>query len=236
MERPFAGGLERQLIRRRVGTMGLIRSGKKGGTSRSQFEAEALVHMDSIYSSALYMTKNERDAEDLTQDTFLKAFRNFHQYKPGTNCRAWLFRIMVNTFLNKNRRKTREMSFLDEVEVNDPNASMVTEGSAHLLDPEAGYLHQLFSDTVKSALEGIPADFRTAVVLADLQDFSYKEIADIMDCPVGTVMSRIFRGRRLLQKRLRDYAVDQGIVEDETSNSEVVSMDDFKKRRVGGQS
>lgn len=215
--------------------MGFIRRRTQKPGVKTRFETEALVHMDSIYNSALYMTKNERDAEDLTQETFLKAFRHFEQYQAGTNCRAWLFRIMVNTFLNKNRRSVRELSFLDEVDTSESHVGAVKEGSFHLLDPEQGYLHQMFSDTVKDAIESLPPDFRTAVVLADLQDFSYKEIAEIMECPVGTVMSRIFRGRRMLRDRLRGYAAERGIVSEATEAAEdVVSMSAFRQRRAAG--
>jgi RNA polymerase sigma-70 factor (ECF subfamily) len=194
------------------------------------FESEALSHLDSIYNSALYLTRNERDAEDLAQDTFLKAFRHFEQFQPGTNCRAWLFRIMVNTFLNRTRKSVRELSFIEEIETTEPSAATVRDGASHMLDPESGYLQQMFSETVREAIESLPADFRTAVVLADLQDFSYKEIAEIMNCPVGTVMSRIFRGRRLLQSRLRGYAAEHGIGNQE-SEPEVVSMSEFRQRQ-----
>jgi RNA polymerase sigma-70 factor (ECF subfamily) len=217
--------------------MGLISWKSKSRKAKTEFEREALVHMDAIYSSALYMTRNERDAEDLTQETFYKAFRNFHQFQVGTNCKAWLFRIMVNTFLNKSRRGVREMTFLDDIEIADADATILSEQSAHLLSPEAGYLATMFSETVRTALESVPADFRTAVVLADLQDFSYKDIAEIMDCPVGTVMSRIFRGRRLLQKKLQDYAVQQGIVaapaeSDSAADEErPTSLEEFRRKK-----
>lgn len=211
------------------------------GKARTRFEEEAMVHMDAIYGSALYLTRNERDAEDLTQETFLKAFRHFDKYEQGTNCRAWLFRIMTNTFLNKTRRPVREMSFLEEVDTHDRDTG-ASEHSAHLLDPEAGFLSRMFGDQVKQALESLPPDFRTAVVLADLQDFSYKEIADIMDCPVGTVMSRIFRGRRLLQKQLFDYAQQQGVITGsfvaelpETTRDGAISLSEYRQKKTATQ-
>lgn len=221
-----------------------------GSSSRKQstqtdFEKEALPHLNALYSAAYYMTRNERDAEDLVQETFLKAFRHFDKYEIGTNCKAWLFRILTNTFLNKNRRSVREMSFLDEVEVGDSADAVATrESSAHMLDPEASFVSRMMSDTVREALESVPPDFRMAVILADLQDFSYKEIAEVMDCPVGTVMSRIYRGRRILQKKLLDYAIQSGVVspppasETSTTTSKdtqaPTSLDAWRERKAAG--
>lgn len=209
--------------------------------ARTQFEMEALPHLDTLYSAACYLTRNDRDAEDLVQETFLKAFRHFDKYEANTNCKAWLFRILTNTFLNKNRRSVREMSFLDEVEVTETEGVTHRESSAHLLDPEAGFISRMFSDTVREALDKLPPDFRMAVILADLQDFSYKEIADVMDCPVGTVMSRIYRGRRLLQKQLLDYAVETGIVaaapepKDDEAESAPTSLEAYRAKKAAGQ-
>jgi RNA polymerase sigma-70 factor (ECF subfamily) len=213
--------------------------GSRRKAARTQFEKEALPHLDALYSAACYMTRHERDAEDLVQETFLKAFRHFDKYQPGTNCKAWLFRILTNTFLNKNRRSVREMSFLDEVDVGDTDGMSPREATAHLLDPEAGFMSRVVSDTVREALESLPPDFRMAVILADLQDFSYKEIAEVMDCPVGTVMSRIYRGRRLLQKKLLGYAVATGIVTappegDATTLPEPTSIEAWRERKAAG--
>lgn len=212
--------------------------------AQSQFEQEALPHMDALFSAAYYMTRNEKDAEDLVQETFLKAFRHFDKYEPGTNCKAWLFRILTNTFLNKNRRSVRELSFIDEVEVGDQADAVATrDASAHLLDPEASFVSRMMSSTVREALESVPPDFRMAVILADLQDFSYKEIAEVMDCPVGTVMSRIYRGRRLLQKKLLDYAIQSGVIAppeaegpaEEAQESEApTSLLAYRARRAAG--
>jgi RNA polymerase sigma-70 factor (ECF subfamily) len=169
---------------------GWNRSGEDGGKG-TDFEREALVHMDALYRSALYMTRSSEQAEDLVQETYLKAFRAFDRYKRGTNCRAWLFRILTNTFLNTKRRKIRDVAFLDEVDTDQATASPMQPGGAHRFNPEKALEFSDLSGTVKEALASVPADFRTAVVLADMQDFSYKEIAEIMECPVGTVMSRI---------------------------------------------
>ncbi len=212
--------------------MGWMKFGRKGRKQRAQFESEALVHIDDLYSSAVYLTRDRDEAEDLVQDTMLKAYRNFHRYEPGTNCRAWLFRIMVNTFLNERRRRKRQVEFADDVDPDGADVADWLDGSAHRLDPERRVVSTMFSSTVRKALDALPPEFRSAVVLSDLHDFSYKEIAEIMDCPVGTVMSRIHRGRRLLQKQLFEYAQEQGIIEvpSEVSDGEVVSLETWRAR------
>ena len=191
--------------------------------------------MDALYNSALYMTRDARDAEDLVQETFIKAYRFFHRYQSGTNCKAWLFRIMTNTHINRNRGKKRELSFIENVDSEASLGDPVWENSAWYKDPEQGYLHQLMHDEVKTALESVPEDYRTVVVLADLQDFAYKEIADILECPIGTVMSRLHRGRKILQKKLRRYAMATGVLpaaEDGGAELEQPSsILEFKKRK-----
>lgn len=171
-------------------------------------------HLDALHQYGLYLTKNRRDAEDLTQDSFLKAYRFFDRYEPGTNCKAWLFRIMTNTFLNKNRRNVKEFAYIENVDTGDaagvPSAG---ERSAFYRDPERDLLSHTVHDKVKRALDDLPADFRTVVLLADLQDFTYREIAEVMDCPVGTVMSRLFRARKALQKKLYEYALSEGYIQ-----------------------
>jgi len=169
-------------------------------------------HLDSLYATGLRMTRDPRDAEDLVQDTMLTAFRFFHRFEPGTNCKAWLFKILTNTFINKYRKRTREREVRDLVEKDETPSLMSEDVAEKSRDPELAILSALVSDDVKRALDGVPYDYRLAVVLCDLEEFTYKEIADIMDCPVGTVMSRLHRGRRLLQKSLREYAIEQGIV------------------------
>ena len=182
----------------------------RGG--RDSFEQQAMGHLDSLYATGLRMTRDPRDAEDLVQDTMLTAYRFFHRFEPGTNCKAWLFKILTSTFLNKYRKKVREREARDVIDQEETPSLMSEDVAVASKDPEGQLVGNLLSDDVKRALEAVPYDYRMAVVLCDLQDFSYKEIADIMDCPVGTVMSRLHRGRRLLQKALRDYAVRQGIV------------------------
>jgi RNA polymerase sigma-70 factor (ECF subfamily) len=190
--------------------------------TRRDFESLALGHINPLYSAALRLTKNDRDAEDLVQDTFLRAFRFFDKFERGTNMKAWLFKILTNTFINRYRRRVKERSVVEgaarESASNGTAQGFValdaTETSAN---PEQYLFDRLLSDDVLHAIDGLPIDFRLVVILADLQEFSYKEIAEILDCPVGTVMSRLYRGRKLLQKQLLGYAIDQGVVHGEAA-------------------
>lgn len=183
----------------------------------AQFEETALVYIDELYASALRYTKNEKDAEDLVQETYLKAFTNFHRFEQGTNCRAWLFTILTNTFINRFRRKKKEREILNADDLRPIRQNFHNVEAAEFYnDPERGALNRRFSASVKEALEGLPDEFRMVVVLADLNDFSYKEIAHILDCPVGTVMSRLFRGRKLMRTQLVEIAYDRGIIKDKT--------------------
>jgi RNA polymerase sigma-70 factor (ECF subfamily) len=178
------------------------------------FETEALSFLDALYRTALRMTRSEAEAEDLVQETYIRAFRFRHQFTPGTNLKAWLFRILTNTFINQYRRKAARP---DETELDDVEESIlyrhmrdVSPGSASP-DPEAELIDNTLSSEVKDALEALPEKFRTTLLL-DVEGFSYKEIAEVLDIPIGTVMSRLHRGRKFLQKRLYDVARDRGIV------------------------
>jgi RNA polymerase sigma-70 factor (ECF subfamily) len=187
----------------------------KSRPSRADFEREAMPHMPALYAAALRMTRNERDAEDLVQDAMLRAYRFFDTFEAGTNCKAWLFRILTNAFCNRYREREREMEILNEAESSDANVEQFLGGAAgSTRDTESALLGQMISADVERALAAVPEDFRMAVILADLEDFSYKEIAEIMNCPAGTVMSRLYRGRKILQGLLHQYAVDQGIIPD----------------------
>jgi RNA polymerase sigma-70 factor (ECF subfamily) len=178
----------------------------------ARFEAEALVYVDQLYSAALRMTRNPTDAEDLVQETIVKAFAAFHQYRPGTNLKAWLYRILTNTFINTYRKKQREpQQSGDEVE-DWQLARAASHTSGGLRSAEAEALDALPDDDVKAALASIGEDFRMAVYLADVEGFSYKEIAEIMGTPIGTVMSRLHRGRHQLRELLTDYARERGLV------------------------
>ena len=178
------------------------------------FETEALAFLDALYRTGLRMTRSEAEAEDLVQETYIKAFRHRDQFTPGTNLKAWLFRILTNTFINQYRRKaTRpETTVLDDVEESILYRHMrnVSPGSSSP-DPEAELIDNTLSSEVREALEALPEKFRTSVLL-DVEGFSYKEIAQMLDIPIGTVMSRLHRGRKFLQKRLYDVARDRGIV------------------------
>jgi RNA polymerase sigma-70 factor, ECF subfamily len=178
------------------------------------FESEALSFIDALYRTGLRMTRSEAEAEDLVQETYIRAFRFRHQYTPGTNMKAWLFRILTNTFINQYRRKAArpQTTELDDVEESILYRQMrdVSPGSASP-DPEAELIDSTLSSEVKEALEALPEKFRTTVLL-DVEGFSYKEIAEMLDIPIGTVMSRLHRGRKFLQKRLYDVARDRGIV------------------------
>jgi RNA polymerase sigma-70 factor (ECF subfamily) len=201
--------------------------------ARESFEAEALVHMGVLYNAALYMTRDPARAEDIVQETLLKAFRFWHRYEPGTHCKAWLFRILTNTFINRSRRKTPVIDSLDASERECSGVSLA-EQSAFYESPEASYFAGLFPEDVRAAVESLPELFRVPVVLADLQDFSYKEIADIMGCPVGTVMSRLFRGRRRLQEVLFGRAVELGIIPraEACDGSGALSLDAWRARKA----
>ena len=207
--------------------------------SRREFEALALPHLDGLYAAALRLTKNPRDAEDLVQDAVLRAFRFFDKFERGTNIKAWLYKILTNTFINRYRRNTKERNIVED-ERDSVQDRLVSRDSADAAEnPERAYLDRMLSDDVLKALDSVPVDFRLAVILADLQDFSYKEIADILDVPVGTVMSRLFRGRRILQKQLAEYAVASGVLQTTkvgASIAEGESIDLEEWRRKHGRS
>jgi len=184
------------------------------GDLEERFEREALPMLPGMYSAAYRLTRNAADAEDLVQETFLRAYRGFHQFQPGTNLKAWLYRILTNTFINSYRKKQRQPQTISDDEIEDwyLYSKMAEEG----LEPsaETSVIESLPDEDVQEALSSLPPQFRIAVLLADVEGFSYKEIAEITGVPIGTVMSRLHRGRKALEKRLWDVVRERGLVKD----------------------
>ena len=181
----------------------------------ARFERDAVPYLNQLYGAAMRLTRNPQDAEDLVQETFAKAFSAFHQFQPGTNLKAWLYRILNNTFISNYRKKQRRPLQTDAGEVEDwQEYRASTHHSTGLASAEMEALENLPNEEIRQAMEQLPEDRRTAVYLADVEGFSYQEIADIMETPIGTVMSRLYRGRTQLRDLLRDYARDLGYVKE----------------------
>ncbi len=181
---------------------------------RKSFEREALPHMEALYRTALRMTKNANDAEDLVQEAFTKAYRFWDKFEQGSNCRAWLFKIMTNIFINEYRSKSRAPMAVNVDDIDDNYLYGQLAQTASENNPEQLLFAKIFDDDVKKAIEELPDDFRMVVILSFLEGFSYQEIAEIADLQLGTVKSRLHRGRKLLQKKLFDYAIRNGYIKD----------------------
>jgi RNA polymerase sigma-70 factor, ECF subfamily len=178
-----------------------------------RFESEALIYLDQLYGAAMRMTRNPADAEDLVQETYAKAFAAFDQFTSGTNLRAWLFRILTNTYINTYRKKKRQPFISGSDDLTDWHLyEAESHSSSGLRSAEMQALDQLADRDVVEALAALPEDFAHAIYLADIEGFTYREIAEIMDTPVGTVMSRLHRGRKMLREQLTDYAIERGFV------------------------
>jgi RNA polymerase sigma-70 factor, ECF subfamily len=189
-------------------------SGEKPRQSSWDFSSLAMPYLDGLYNTAYRMTRNREDAEDLVQETYFKAYKYYDKFEEGTNLKAWLFKILKNTFINNYRRKKLEPSTVDFAGIEEGFEKIVRSDSPAPRDPEADALANVLDEDVQAALESLPPDYRLVVILADLEDFSYKEIAKILDCPVGTVMSRLYRGRKLLESALLRYARQHGYLRD----------------------
>ena len=193
----------------------------------------SLEHMDALYATALRLTRSPADADDLVQDTFLKVQRFHEHFQPGTNLRAWLFKILTNTFINKYRRQTRERNVIDGIDQEPVGEGVMSADSLRALsEPDANALRPIFAREIQNALDALPDDYRAIILLADVEELSYKEIADVLGCPIGTVMSRLHRARKLVQKQLVDHARAIGIVaEGHPASEDPLDLEAYRRRR-----
>lgn len=210
------------------------RKSKKIVAERRLFESEARPHLDTLYSTALRLTRSQVDAEDLVQDTLVRAYRFYERFEAGTNFKAWLLRIQMNTFVNRYRRATRERQVFD-----GPMAGPVGEGVMSratmrgLTDPVGDAQRRIIAQEINRAFEQLSEDARAMVLLADVEELSYKEIAEVMGCPIGTVMSRLHRARKQLQGALQQHALQLGIIEaDDGEAEDPVSLEAFRSRKA----
>ncbi|MGB5193370.1 MAG: sigma-70 family RNA polymerase sigma factor [Polyangiales bacterium] len=207
---------------------------KKIADERRLFEVEARPYLDTLYSTALRLTRSPVDAEDLVQDTLVRAYRFYDRFEAGTNFKAWLLRIQMNTFVNRYRRATRERQVFE-----GPMATPVGEGVMSratmrgLTDPVGDAQRQLIAREINRAFEQLSEDARAMVLLADVEELSYKEIAEVMGCPIGTVMSRLHRARKQLQVSLQQHATELGIIDaDDSETEDAVSLEAFRSRKA----
>jgi RNA polymerase sigma-70 factor (ECF subfamily) len=204
----------------------------------NEFQRDALQHLDALYGTALRLTRDPSEAQDLVQDTLVRAYRFQHSFEVGTNLKAWLLRILTNTFINHYRRSARERRVLDHEEGSPVGDGVMSRSAMRgLVDSVSVAQEGLLREEIGAALDELPEDYRVMIVLADIEELSYKEIAEAVGVPIGTVMSRLHRARKLMQKRLLNQAIHMGIVrEGEPDNDEVapLDLDAFRRRRAGG--
>ena len=194
------------------------------------FEKLALPLVDSLYNTAFRMTRNAEDAEDLVQEAYFKAYKYYDKFEPGTNFKAWLFKILKNTFINNYRKRQRVPPQSDFADIEDAFENQVSaEATGRIKGPEQELLEDVLDEDVQRALDALPDDYRMAVVLADLEGFSYKEIAEILEVPLGTVMSRLYRGRKLLETAMLSYAREHGYLSAGEQPNRMRSRDDGTK-------
>jgi RNA polymerase sigma-70 factor (ECF subfamily) len=190
------------------------RDSERASVEQEEFARLALEHLDSMYGAAMRLTRSPADADDLVQDAFLKAYRFYDRFEPGTNLRAWLLRILTNTFINKYRRNVRERKVLDGDDAEPVGDGVMSRAAMRALtEPESDAMRSIVSQEIQKALDELSEEHRLMIVLADVEELSYKEIADIVGCPIGTVMSRLHRARKQMQGRLVEQAVEMGIVD-----------------------
>jgi RNA polymerase sigma-70 factor (ECF subfamily) len=196
------------------------------------FERAAMPYVDSLYNTAYRMTRNSEDAEDLVQETYLKAYKYYDKFEEGTNFKAWLFKIMKNTFINNYRKKKLTPHKIDFSEIEESYERVIQKNAPDLIkDPESEIFQDMMDEDVKRALDSLPHDYKMVVLLADIEGFSYKEIAEILDCPVGTVMSRLYRGRKMLERTLLEYARKYGYIRAGEEPAKMRSRKDETKGR-----
>ena len=202
---------------------------------RQEFMTEAMPYMDILYGAAMRLTRSPSDAEDLVQDTLLKGYRFYDRFEAGTNLKAWLLKIQTNTFINRYRRKRRERTVFGGGNGKSVGEGVMSQRAVRGLNrPVEDVQRRLLAAEIQEAIDALPEDYRVMVLLADVEELSYKEIADIVGCPIGTVMSRLHRARKQLQKRLIEQAVQLGIVEEPAGPSKTVSLEAYRQRKAAG--
>lgn len=200
--------------------------------AREEFEREAIKHLDGLYGAALRLTRSPSDAEDLVQDAFVKAYRFYDRFEPGTNMKAWLFRILTNTFINKYRRKVRERNVLEGKDAEPVGEGVMSRAAMRTLtDPVSEAQRRIVTGEIQEALDALPEDYRVMILLADVEELSYKEIAEVVGCPIGTVMSRLHRARKKMQKRLLAQAIELGIVDESAAGPEPISLEAYRRTK-----